>query len=171
MICLKAIQPISGRARVRTRAPECPQPATAGLQDTCHLPGPQRPGDPETLREAGEDEEAARLRAGLWAEVQVRGDKTSLQTDQPLEGPPPTPSGRPVERVLAEQGPQQQRGFGSADLTPISASRASSFQRHPHVSLGVQSHVGALVHKGREGGARQPHEKTPGPALPWLHPA
>ena len=35
-----AVQQIDGRARVRTRAPECPLPDAAGLQDPRNLPRP-----------------------------------------------------------------------------------------------------------------------------------
>lgn len=39
---LKATQRINGRARVRTTAPVCPQPGTAGLLDPCSLLRPPR---------------------------------------------------------------------------------------------------------------------------------
>ena len=66
-----AVQQIDGRARVRTRAPECPLPDAAGLQDPRNLPGPQ--GQTEA--------EAAGLGAAVWAESWVRGYKRR-QLDQ-----------------------------------------------------------------------------------------
>lgn len=60
----KATQRINSRARVRTRAPVCPQPDTAGLLDPCTLPMPLRGS--ETLRET---RGRRRRRQQDWAEV------------------------------------------------------------------------------------------------------